>query len=162
MTDQPPPRRPVAIETLPWINYGTGTRFAGRAQVLSDTRCKDGPNRIGVSIDELPPACQSNQAHYHMGEEEHIWILEGRATLRLGEERIPMKAGEYVTFPAGQRYGHCLVNETDEVCRYVTIGERMNPLDVVVFTDSNKIKVYALGEIYDKGATKQYWDGEKT
>jgi hypothetical protein len=43
----------------------------------------------------------------------------------------------------------------------VTIGERRNPLDVVVFTDTNKVSVYATGEIYDKSATKTYWDGEE-
>jgi uncharacterized cupin superfamily protein len=159
-TEKPTAKHPFAIESLPWHDYGQGTRFAGRVRVLSDSRCEGGA-RIGVGIDELPPGCQSNQAHYHYAEEEHVWILEGRATLRLGDERIEMKAGDYVTFPAGQQAGHCLVNESDAVCRYVTVGERRNPLDVVVFTDTGKVSVYATGEIYDKSATKKYWDGEE-
>lgn len=161
MTDklEPPIKRPFAIDSLPWEEYGQGTRFAGRVRVLSSTRGEGGA-QIGVGLDEIPPGCQSNQAHYHYGEEEHIWVLEGSVTLRLGDERIPMKAGDYVTFPAGQKAGHCLVNESDAVCRYVTIGQRRNPNDVVVFTDTNKISVYATGEIYDKSATKKYWDGE--
>jgi uncharacterized cupin superfamily protein len=160
MGDQAEPeiKRPFAIESLPWEEYGQGTRFAGRARILSNTR--QGHARIGVAIDEIAPGCQSNQAHYHYGEEEHVWILEGRVTLRLGAERIEMKAGDYVTFPAGQKAGHCLVNESDRVCRYVTLGERRNPMDVVVFTDTGKVSVYATAEIYDKTATKQYWDGE--
>jgi uncharacterized cupin superfamily protein len=163
MTEKPEPqqiKRPFAIESVPWQEYGQGTRFAGRVRVLSNTRCEGGA-RIGVGIDEIPPGCQSNQAHYHYAEEEHIWILEGRVTLRLGAERIAMKAGDYVTFPAGQKAGHCLVNESEETCRYVTIGEKRNPLDVAVFTDTNKVSVTATGEIYDKAATKKYWDGEE-
>ena len=49
--------------------------------------------------------------HYHLLEEEHIIALEGEATLRLGEERHRIKAGDDVDSPAGQRAGHCLVNE---------------------------------------------------
>ncbi len=161
MSDKPEPpiKRPFSIESLPWEEWGKGTRFEGRARILSNTRVEGG-SLIGVSMDEIPPGCQSNQAHYHMGEEEHIWVLKGSVTLRLGDERIPMKAGDYVTFPAGQRAGHCLVNESGAVCRYVTIGQKRNPLDVVVMTDTNKVSVFATGEIYDKSATKQYWDGE--
>ena len=92
---------PVAIESLPWTEWGQGVRFKSRYRVLSDTR-KDG-RRIGVSYEELPPGKQSVPFHYHLLEEEHIIALEGEATLRLGKERYRIKAGDYVGFPAGQR-----------------------------------------------------------
>jgi uncharacterized cupin superfamily protein len=74
-----------------------------------------------------------------------------------------MRAGDYACFPAGQRAGHCLINEGDKVCRYVVVGER-NPNEVMVYTDTNKVLVRALGrrEIYDRAATRGYWDGETT
>lgn len=86
-------------------------------------------------------------------------ILAGEATLRLGAERYLVKAGDYVVFPAGQKLGHCLVNESDEVCRFLMIGERKEN-DVCVYPDSNKVLVPQTGEIYDKSVVRDYWDGE--
>ena len=109
MADSEKPRGPIAIDSVPWSEDGQGERFAMRYRVLSDTR-KDG-RKIGIAYEELPPGKQSVPFHYHLLEEEHLIALEGEATLRLGEERHRIKAGDYVGFPAGQRAGHCLVNE---------------------------------------------------
>ena len=83
--------------------------------------------------------------------------------MRIGADAHPMQAGDYVCFPAGQKAGHCLVNESAAPCRYVIVGER-NPNEVVVYTDSNKVLVRALGRraIYDLAARRGYWDGEDT
>jgi uncharacterized cupin superfamily protein len=116
-----------------------------------------------MQIEELSPGMQSSPAHYHMLEEEQVLVLEGRVTLRLGEETYELKAGDYVCFPAGQKAGHCFVNNGDAVCRLLVIGEN-NANEVCVYTDSNKVMVRSLGKghIYDKAATKDYWHGEKT
>ena len=153
-----PVRGPIASEDIPWQGWDHGGRFAGRSRHLTRSF---GAYRVGVLVEELSPGKQSCQAHYHLLEEEHVLILEGTVTLRLGDERLPMKAGDYVCFPAGQKVGHCLVNEGDAVCRYLVIGER-NPNEVCVYTDSNKVMVRALGELYDKAATRRYFDGEDT
>jgi len=39
-----------------------------------------------------------------------VLILEGQATLLLGDERHAMKEGDYVCFPAGQKTGHSILN----------------------------------------------------
>jgi uncharacterized cupin superfamily protein len=52
-----------------------------------------------------------------------------------------------------------LLNQGTTTCRYLVIGER-RPNEVIVYPDSNKVKVRALDEIYDRGATKQYFDGK--
>src|SRR6185295_17249550 len=107
MTTQKP-KGPIRIENIPWQEWGEGARFGSRFRVLSDTRGED-KRRIGVSYEELPPGKQSVPFHYHMIEEEHIIALEGQATLRLGDKRHTLRAGDYVCFPAGERVGHCLV-----------------------------------------------------
>jgi uncharacterized cupin superfamily protein len=118
---------------------------------------------VGVAMEELPPGMQTAPAHYHIFEEEHVFILEGAATLRLGAERFAMQAGDYACFPAGQMAGHCLINETAAPCRYVIIGEN-NPNEVVVYTDSSKVLVRSLGNraIFDMEALRGYWHGENT
>lgn len=70
-----------------------------------------------------------------------------------------MSAGDYICFPAGQRAGHCLINEGEAVCRFLMIGGR-DPQEVVVYPDSGKILVGATDELYDIKAAKNYWDGE--
>ena len=100
--------------------------------------------------------------HYHMLEEEHALILEGEVTLLLGDERYPMKAGDYVCFPAGQKVGHSFLNSGAGPCSYLMIGER-SANEVCVYPDSNKMEVRALRterSIFDMSATRRYLDGE--
>lgn len=152
------PRGPITIESVPWTEFQQGSRFATRYRVLSDTR-NDG-RKIGVSYEELPPGKQSCPFHYHMKEEEHIVALEGEATLRLGDERYALRAGDYVGFPAGQRAGHCLINESDKPFRYIIIGDN-DPDEICVYPDSKKIQVRSLDRaILRDGERLDYWDGE--
>jgi len=152
-----PVRGPVPVESVPWREWSHGIRFGGRTQHLSRLFTDD--YRVGVVIEELPPGKQSSPAHYHLTEEEHILMLDGTATLRLGEQEHVLKSGDYVCFPAGQAAGHCLVNRGQAACRYLIIGER-RPNEVAVYTDSNKLMVRKLG-VFDGSATRDYWDGER-
>jgi len=151
---------PVSSSKVETQTAERGDRFAICFKHLTSAIAGDDYN-VGVALEELPAGKQSNQFHFHMLEEEHIYVLEGSCTLRLGEERIPMTAGDYVMFPAGREVGHCLINETREVCRYLVIGEH-NPNEVSVYPDSNKVQVRWLGERYDRGRLLGYWDGEET
>ncbi|MGD9965860.1 MAG: cupin domain-containing protein [Hyphomonadaceae bacterium] len=154
------PRGPVAIESVPWTEFSEGVRFALRFRVLSDTGGED-KRRIGVSYEELPPKKQSVPFHYHLIEEEHIVALEGECTLRLGEERYTLRAGDYVGFPAGQRAGHCLINETDRPFRFIMIGDHA-PNEVAVYPDSNKIMVRGLDRAILRDENRlSYVDGER-
>jgi uncharacterized cupin superfamily protein len=156
------PKRPISAASVAEEEFAEGTRFGIRYRHLTSALLGDAYH-VGVAIEELPPGKQSVPAHYHMLEEEHLYLLEGALTVRLGDERHVMNPGDYIVFPAGQQVGHCLINHTDKPCRYLIIGER-NPNDVIVYPDSNKVLVRPLGrrEIYDRAATRNYWDGEKT
>lgn len=149
---------PVASEDVAWEPFERG-RFGSRFKHLTRAAMGERPYHVGVAIEELPPGKQSCPFHFHMLEEEHILVLEGECTLRLGEERLRFKAGDYAVFPAGEKTGHCLVNDTDKTCRYVVIGEN-NPNESCVYPDSNKVSNRWLGERYDRAATREYWDGE--
>ena len=155
-------RGPISSENIAWETWAEGTRFGSRARHLTSAAVGQ-DYHVGMVIEELAPGMRSCLAHYHMLEEEHALILEGQMTLRLGEQTYEMKAGDYVCFPAGQKAGHCFVNNSTAVCRFLMIGEN-NKNEVTVHTDSNKINVRSLGRghIYDKANTKAYWDGETT
>ena len=158
MTDRP--KGPIAIESVPWDEFFKGARFGNRFRVLSSTRGET-PNKIGVSYEELPPGKQSVPFHYHLVEEEHIVALEGECTLRLGDERYTLRAGEYAGFPAGQRAGHCLINETDKPFRFLMIGDH-SPNEVAIYPDSNKIMIRSLDRSILRDENRlDYFDGEK-
>jgi uncharacterized cupin superfamily protein len=155
-----PPHRPIASDGVPWESWSEGERFGSRYRHLTRSVVGDAYH-VGVQIEEIPPGKQSAPAHYHLREEEHLLVLEGSCTLRLGDERHALRAGDYACFPAAQRAGHCIVNEGDTACRLLVIGER-SPDDVAVYTDTAKVMVRALREIYDRRATRAYWEGEQT
>ena len=119
-----------------------------------------GGSHVGFVYEELPPGKQSNQQHYHLLEEEHVFILEGSLTLLLGEKRYEMKPGDYVCFPAGQKVGHALFNHTTQPCRYILVGEN-NPNDVSVFPNTGRIAVRLMGEGYQLKSKMEYWEDEQ-
>ncbi len=150
--------KPIHVDQLEWMSWNEGSRFASRGRILSSSQ--EGA-KIGVTVEELEPGKQSCPAHYHIHEEEHVYVLSGEATLCLGEEKHILRPGMFASFPAGQRVGHCLINESNETFTYMMIGDHC-PDEICVYTDSNKVMVRSLGEIYDKSATRNYWDGEET
>jgi uncharacterized cupin superfamily protein len=142
---------------VPWTEFTKGTRFAMRFREVGRF---GGGSHVGVAVEELLPGKQSNLLHYHMLEEEHVYLLAGEATLLLGDRRYPLVAGSYASFPAGQTQGHCLINHTDQICRYLVFGED-NPHDVAVFPKSGRVSVRLMGEAYRKSAVMAYWEGEE-
>ena len=161
-TATPAPPKPISSHDVAWTEWSEVPRFGLRYRALSLAALGE-EYHVGVSIEELAPGKQSAPAHYHVFEEEHVYVLEGALTVRIGAERYAMAAGDYVCFPAGQRAGHCLVNEGSAPCRYVMVGER-NPNEVAVYTDSGKVLVRALDRraIFDLAALRGYWHGENT
>jgi uncharacterized cupin superfamily protein len=149
---------PFPIAEVPWQEFTRGERFRMRFQVLSDF---GGGSQITVAMEVLDPGRQANQLHYHLLEEEHVLVLEGSMTVRLGERRHIVEAGHYVCFPAGQKVGHALINHTDTPCRYLVLGNPQKH-DVVVFPETGRVSVKLAGESYRTTPTVGYWDGVDT
>jgi hypothetical protein len=64
-TKRPAISRPVSAESVPWDDWGEGTRFGSRFRHL--TTASAGPAyHVGVQIEELSPGKQTSAAHYHM------------------------------------------------------------------------------------------------
>ncbi len=143
---------PAAEPPLQSFEHG---KYGSRYRELSKF---GGGTHVGVVLEELLPGKQSNQLHYHMLEEEHVYILEGALTVLLGAKRHLMQAGDYVCFPAGQKAGHALFNHTDKPCRYILIGEN-NPNEVSVYPETGRVGVRLMGEGYRKSAVMDYWEG---
>ena len=86
---------------------------------------------LGVRIEELSPGATSSEHHFHTTEEEHVIALAGEETLVLGDERLPIKAGQHVCFKAGDPAAHHIVNSSESPFRFLVFGERRTDDDVV-------------------------------
>ncbi len=149
---------PFRTDRVPWEKVFRGERYGMEFQVLSQF---GGGSQITVCMEILPPGRQANQVHYHMLEEEHVLVLEGTMTARLGDRTHVVDAGHYVCFPAGQKMGHSLFNHSTAPCRYLIIGNPQ-PHDVVVFPETGRVGVRLTGEGYRKAHTMEYWEDVAT
>ena len=113
------------VESKEWY---AGTKQEIRGWALSDV---GGLAKVGVGILELPSGCNTKPAHYHTKEEEHLYVLEGVATLHLGDSAHSLVPGSYVCFPAGQALPHYIDNNGSGVFRYIMVGERIADDEVI-------------------------------
>ena len=66
--------KPLVSGDVAWVEWSEGPRFAIRYRPL--TTAAIGENyHVGVAIEELGPGLQSAPAHYHIHEEEHVYVL---------------------------------------------------------------------------------------
>ena len=111
-----------------------GETFRLRHQLGAATRSK----AFGVHYCILQPGHRSAPLHTHSKEEEFVYVLSGKMTLRLGDERHDVRAGDGISFPAGGE-AHCLVNNTDKDCMYLDIGTRSEEEEVLMPEDGRKM-----------------------
>ena len=158
----------VHSNALAWSDLSQGSRFAVRRKQLGTAAHG---RKLGCGLLELPPGKCAWPFHYHLANEEALFILEGSGTLRLGEERLPVTAGDYVALPAGPACAHQLLNDGPAPLRYLAFSTQLEP-DVVVYPDSQKVGVFAgsapggtkaertLEAFVPLAARVGYWDGE--
>jgi len=88
-------------------------------------------------------------------------VLQGEGTLRVAGERLPIRAGDVITIPAGPEYPHHILNTSDAALHYLSISTNRSP-EICVYPDSGKVGLYAPGlrQLERAGAGLDYWDGE--
>jgi uncharacterized cupin superfamily protein len=124
-------KKPIHETEVDWETWYAGTEREIHGKPLCDV---GGRAKVGVGLVELPPGSDTKPAHYHTEEEEHLFVLGGKATLFLGTNTFVLEPGSYVCFPAGQEEPHYLKNTGDVPFRYLMIGERIKG-DVAVHCD---------------------------
>jgi uncharacterized cupin superfamily protein len=125
-----------------------------------------GSERIGASVWKLPPGETAYPYHFHYSDEELVFVLSGRPTLRTPGDTRELEPGEAVRFPLGEDGAHQLSNPTDEEVRFLAVSTNGRP-DIVVYPDSNKISASerlpeggGLRTFFDLDSQVDYWKGE--
>lgn len=101
-----------------------------------------GGEELGCSLYELPAGERAWPYHYHLRNEEALYVLSGSGTLRVDGERHDLSSGTYVAFPTGAESAHRVVNDSDERLRYLVVSTMDDP-DVVGYPDADALGVYA-------------------
>jgi len=83
-----------------------------------------GLTQIGVNLTTLKPGAASAQRHWHLAEDEFIYVLAGEVVLCEDGGELLMRAGDAAGFKAGVANGHCLINRSDRDAVYLEVGTR--------------------------------------
>jgi uncharacterized cupin superfamily protein len=123
-----------------------------------------GARDLGYNISFIAPGSRSYPYHFHHGEEEAFYVLEGRGLLRQGdgegeEELIELGPGDVVAFPAGTGIAHQFINDGDSPFTYLAISTKVYS-DVAEFPDSDKVLIRATRLIARRSPRLDYFDGE--
>jgi uncharacterized cupin superfamily protein len=81
-------------------------------------------DQFGVNLTRLKPGAQSALRHWHIAEDEFVFVVEGTLVLCENEGETVLKAGDAAGFKAGVANGHCLINRSGEDAVYLEIGTR--------------------------------------
>lgn len=128
----------VNEQDLEWGEQSHG-KFGYSRKELGSTA---GGEKLGCSLYEVPPGRRAWPYHYHLANEEAIYVLQGSGTLRLGEREITLSQGDYVALQVGEAGAHQIINTSEESLRYLCFSTMIEP-DAMVYPDSNKIGIFA-------------------
>jgi uncharacterized cupin superfamily protein len=117
-----------------------GTSYPDEFKSIAEGREKQalgdavGLTHYGVNLVRLTPGAGSALRHWHVHEDEFIYVLEGEITLITDAGEQLLTPGTAAGFPAGVEDGHHLVNKSDKDALYLEIGDR-NPNEEVYYPD---------------------------
>jgi uncharacterized cupin superfamily protein len=147
----------------------TGSRFGFRFRGLAEPA---GGRGIGASWYEVPPGRAAFPFHFHCLNEEAMFVLEGQGTLRIGQDRIAIRAGDWISFPVGPDTAHQVINTGTAPLRLLALSTKING-DVVGYPDSKKLAATAsppgagrgdkpwIRVLVQEGTSVDYFYGEK-
>lgn len=126
-----------------------------------------GNQQLGATLHEIPPGGISYPSHFHCVNEEAIYVISGTGTARIGDARVPVRAGDWIAHPIGPEHAHQMINDGKQPLVYLAISTAIKA-DVVGYPDSKKVAAMA-GTVWEKpwirqivraGESLDYWDGE--
>src|SRR6202035_2968954 len=93
-----------------------------------------GLTQYGATLLPLPRGAWSSQRHWHIAQDEFIYVLCGEVVLVTDGGEEVLRAGDAAGFPAGDTDGHCLQNRSSADARVLEIGTRV-PGETAYYSD---------------------------
>jgi uncharacterized cupin superfamily protein len=127
-----------------------------------------GGERLGASLFALAPGEAVYPLHYHLGNEELLFVIEGSPSLRTADGERLLERGEVVSFPRGKAGAHQVVNRSEAEARVMLVSE-MNSPEIVVRPESGKLSAMGrppgdrgegMHQIFFERDKTPFWEGE--
>jgi uncharacterized cupin superfamily protein len=83
-----------------------------------------GLTQFGVNLLRLPPGAWSSQRHWHMEQDEFVYIVSGEVVLVTDSGEEVLTAGDCAGFKAGDKDGHHLQNRSNSDAVLLEVGTR--------------------------------------
>ena len=83
-----------------------------------------GLTQFGVNLLRLAPGVWSAQRHWHVKEDEFIYVLSGEVVLVTDGGEEVLRAGDAAGFKANEPNGHCLQNRSSQDATVLEVGSR--------------------------------------
>jgi uncharacterized cupin superfamily protein len=83
--------------------------------------------RIGIHLVTVPPGRRTSYPHAESAEEEFVYVIEGEISAWIDGELHPLRAGDFVAFPAGTGVSHTFINDGERDARLLSGGEADKP-----------------------------------
>jgi uncharacterized cupin superfamily protein len=123
------PSKPINAESVEGRKGQTLYPDPFRQVVAGRTKRKLGDvfglTNFGVNLTHLEPGSASALYHWHTVQDEFVFVLEGVATVLVGDNEYVLAAGDCIGFKAGTKIGHQVLNRSHERVSYIEIGDRL-------------------------------------
>ncbi len=127
------------------------SQMAGRSSLRLGQAA--GLTQFGANLVTLEPGARSSLRHWHRAEDEFVMVTEGELVLVQDEGEYVMRPGDCAAWPAGDTNGHCFLNRSGVVARFLVVGSKA-PREVATYSDVDFVM-----EIADGAVRLTYRDG---
>ena len=83
-----------------------------------------GLENFGVNLTRIEPGGMSSHRHWHLKQDEFVYVLEGEAALVTDAGEEVLKPGMCAAFPAGTKNGHHFLNRSRTDLLLLVVGDR--------------------------------------
>ena len=132
----------IDIDSAP-TGHGTGypEEFAGPCKPRRRWRLGDavGLDQFGVNLLRLPDGAWSSQRHWHVKEDEFVWVLSGEVVLVEEDGETVLRAGDCAGFKAGVPNGHRIENRSGAEAVLLEVGARSPTTDACDYPDIDMV-----------------------
>jgi uncharacterized cupin superfamily protein len=97
-----------------------------------------GAQKLGATLYEVEPGGRVSPLHIHHANEELLFVIAGRPTLRTPDSERELEPGEVVAFLSGRRGAHQVLNRSGEPARVLIVSTMIYP-EVAEHPDSGKV-----------------------
>lgn len=129
--------------------------FAGAARRLGAAA---GGRGLGCTHFRVPAGATAVPFHAHHVNEEAIFVLDGEGTLRVGDERVAVRTGDWIALPPGDAHAHQLWADRGVELAYLCVST-MTPVEIVTYPDSRKL-LAAVGGFGQTSLRKMFWQSD--